>query len=124
MVTLLFVCIVSVFMASLNLFAFRATVQATSVDEIRLNPSAWVNKEVVVEGKLTGPLVFVPENAPPWNYELSSNGTLGVLWNSSSVYNSISVRVYGVVREGRQAGGLVEPPPICYYVEAERIDIL
>ncbi len=95
------------------------------MDEIALNPSACVNKEVVVEGNLTGPLVFIPENAPPWNYELSSNGTrIGVLWNRDDVYNSANVRVSGVVREGRRAGGLLEPPPICHYIEAERIDML
>jgi hypothetical protein len=100
---------------------------ATYVDikEINLNPSAWVNKTVVVEGNLTGPLVFITENAPPWNYELSSNGTrIGVLWNRDDVYNSANVRVSGVVRQGRRAGGLLEPPPICYYIEAERIDML
>jgi hypothetical protein len=124
-VALLILCIMSVVVASFELFVFRTTVQATSVDEIAFNPSAWVNKEVVVEGNLTGPLVFIPENAPPWNYELSSNGTrIGVLWNRDDVYNSVNVRVSGVVRQGRRAGGLLEPPPICYYIEAERIDVL
>jgi hypothetical protein len=120
----LVICVVSAVAASLGILAFKATVQLTSVGDIMLNPSAWVNKTVVVEGNLTGPLGSVPENAPPYNYELNSNGTIGVFWSGSDTqYSSANVRIQGVVRQGTRASG---PWPVltCYYIEAETIDVV
>jgi len=101
------------------------TVELTSVDEIILNPLVWVNKTVVVEGSLSGPMGYIAENAPPWNYQLCSNGTLGALWPNSHghVYSSTIVRIHGVVRQGTRAAG-IWPISTCYYIEAETIDIL
>jgi hypothetical protein len=107
----------------------------TSIGEINSNPSAWVNKMVVVEGKLCGPMVFIPEAMPPWNYKLfGSNETIetigeketvniGVLWNGKGDYNMENTRVVGVVREGRWVY-LYGERPVCYYIEAKRIDRL
>lgn len=107
------------------LLNWSSYIEGLIIEGIIMNdPSAWVNRTAVVEGNLTGPLVFIPEGAPPWNYELNSNGTtIGVLWKQGDVYDSANVRVSGVVRQGRRAGGDI-PPEIVYYVEAERIDML
>jgi len=123
---LLTVCIMSTVVAFFEFGVFRTVAQVTPLDEIVLNPSAWVNKTVVVEGRLTGSFGHVPEGAPPYDYELSSNGTtIGVFGNNTDIdYDSVSVRVYGVVRWGRRAGGLTYPSLGVYYIEAERIDVL
>jgi hypothetical protein len=123
-VALLIICVVGAVAASLGVFAFRATVQSTPVGDILLNPSAWVNRTVVVEGSLSGPFGHVAEGAPPYDYELSSNGTIGVLWKGSDTqYTSANVRIQGVVRQGRTADGLW-PSVTCYYIEAETVDIV
>lgn len=102
-----------------------STVELTSVDEIILNPLVWVNKTVVVEGVLSGPFGHVCEDAPPWDYCLGSNGTIGVLWRESRAYiSSPRVRIRGVVRQGVMAAGIWPFPATCYYIEAETIDIL
>jgi hypothetical protein len=124
MVALLIICFVSAVAASLEIFALRSTVELTSVREIMLNPSVWVNKTVVVEGSLCGPMGHVAEDAPPWNFELSSNGTIGVVWYDSHMYSSTIVRIRGVVRQGTRAGGIWPFPAECYYIEAKTIDIL
>jgi hypothetical protein len=108
---------------------------ATSIGEINSNPSSWVNKMVVVEGKLVGPMGFIPEATPPWNYELlRSNETvetigkkgtvsIGILWNYMDDYHFENTRVVGVVREGHWLY-LYGERPVCYYIEAKRIDRL
>ena len=107
----------------------------TSIGEINSNPSAWVHKMVVVEGELCGPMGFIPEAMPPWNYELfGSNETIetigrkeavniSVLWNCQDDYNFENTKVVGVVREGR-FGDLYGEGPVCYYIEAKKIDRL
>jgi len=103
----------------------RLKVTVTPLDTASLNLSALVYETIVVEGKLTGPLVFIPEGMPPWGYELDSNGTvIGISWNGGDFFNWTSVRVYGVVTQGTLSGGLTEPPGTVYYVRAERIDLL
>jgi hypothetical protein len=97
-----------------------------SVDEINSNPSAWVNKTVIVKGRLSGPLGFIPEAMPPWNYILyRSNETIykpgsvyiGVLWKNQENYGFKNVMVFGVVREGHWIY-LYGNRPTCYYIEA------
>jgi hypothetical protein len=123
-VALLIICVVGATAASLGIFALRANVQLTPVSDILLNPSAWVNRTVVVEGSLTGPFGHVAEDAPPYNYELNSNGTIGVLWSRSDTQcSSTHVRIQGVVRQGKKAAGLW-PILVCYYIEAETVDIV
>jgi hypothetical protein len=100
-----------------------AAAQKATVEEIMLAPSAWVNKTVVIEGSLTGPLFFAPEVMPPWNYMLSSNGTIGVLWTGAE-YDSAFVKVYGVVRKGWVTGILAWPWTTCYYIQAVRVELL
>lgn len=59
---------------------------ATLIDEINSNPSAWVNKTVVVEGKLMGPSGYILEETPPWNYELAGpNETIETLGKRETV---------------------------------------
>jgi hypothetical protein len=122
-VALLIICLVSVVVASLEIFALNSNVELTSVDDILLNPWDWVNKTVVVEGTLAGPMGYLVEEAPPWNYQVSSNGTIGVLLKGSQTYSSIRARVHGVVRQGTRAAG-IWPISTCYYIEAETVDIL
>lgn len=101
-------------------------VTATPAGKSALDLSALVNETVVVEGEITGPLVFIPEGMPPWSYELSYNGTIvGVHWSEGDSYINAHVRVYGIVREGTLAGGTGwMSPQAVYFIEAERIDIL
>jgi hypothetical protein len=103
-----------------------------SINEITLDPSAWVNRTVVVEGKLNGPFAYV--TSIPWYYELSVNGTItpqnalgpnciGVnLGNKGGAYESVNVVVIGVVRKG-EIGTIVAgaQPTITYYIEAEYV---
>jgi len=108
---------------------------ATSIGEINSNPSAWVNKMVAVEGKLVGPMGFIPETTPPWNYDLfGSNETIetigrkgaviiGILWDYQDHYSFENTRVVGVVREGHWLY-LYGEQPVCYYIEAKKIDRL
>lgn len=92
MIFLVVLCIgISVAGGLILLYEFSAI--ETSITEINSNPSAWVNRKVVVEGKLVGPLGYIPETTPPWNYELYGlNETvetvgkpetvhIGILWN-------------------------------------------
>ena len=98
---------------------------------INSNPSGWVNRTVVIEGKLSGPSCYIPEDHPPWNYELfgpdetiETIGTLetvaiGVLWNGRDQYAFEDVIVIGVVREGHfYSWGHTT---VCYYIEAQKI---
>lgn len=98
-----------------------------NIDEISSAPSAWVNRTVVVEGKLWGPLgVFVPENYYPWNFRLfRPNATLkagvsiGVRWASEDHYAFERVIVVGTVKEDYCLQGM--KPSICYYIEGREI---
>jgi len=135
---LLILCIGITVVGAIVIYEFFPHIYAisTSIGEINSNPSAWVNKMVVVEGKLYGPLVFIPESMPPYNYKLyGSNETIetigrkgsvsiGVLWNGQHDPNFGSIkRVVGIVREGRWLY-LWGERPVCYYIEARRIDRL
>ena len=100
-----------------------------SLDEVWTYPNylKYVNRTIAVEGNLTGPFVYLPEGAPPWNYEwIEADGThhgdFGVFggWIGPTL-DSMHVIVIGVVKEGRRAGLSSE---IVYYIKAERIDIL
>ena len=103
------------------------------LDIITSDPSAWLNRRVVVEGNLSGPYdVFIPEaNIPPYNYVLNTpSGSIGVLWNSSNLYSSVKVTVYGVVRIGKvQTMQFLYPSgqrvyPTVYYIEAETVEFM
>lgn len=99
--------------------------------EINSNPSVWLNRTVMVEGKLSGPSYYIPEDHPPWNYELFGPNetieTLGkpetvaivVLWNGEVQYAFADVIVIGVVREGRLYSW--GHTTVCYYIEAQEI---
>ena len=111
-----------------HIYAIRA-----SIDEINSTPSAWVNKMVVVEGKLVGPMFSIPEEKYAWNYELFGiNETIetigkkeavviGVLWNGKGEYNFENTSVVGVFREGR-CRNIIGEWLVCYYIEAKKID--
>jgi DNA-binding transcriptional ArsR family regulator len=107
---------------------------SVNVNEITVNPSAWVNRTVVVEGVLS--LVFFPVfEYSPWGYELiSGNQTIGVSMsasvNMSALWNhgfngSGYVRIYGVVEKGEI---IFTPgwgsPEVTYYIEAEAVEPL
>jgi hypothetical protein len=98
-------------------------------DIIMRDPSAWVNRTVIVEGILSGLLVFPTFEHSPWDYELSSdNLTIGVSLsanvNTSSFWNSSgSVRIYGVVEKG-EITFTFGPSEVTYYIEAEAVEAL
>jgi len=65
----------------------NATAPSVSLEELSLNPSAWLNRTVVVEGNFTGPWPTntVPGLVIPWLFTLSSDGTtVKVVWNGWS----------------------------------------
>lgn len=147
---LLTVCILVTVVVSLELYVMRPVTSTSplvednvSVGEILQNPSAWVNKTVMVEGNLSGFFFGFPEHVftdygMRWSYELTSNGsTIGVDHFSLGDFSSAPARVYGVVRERRVDigssepvnGTLTWPSPYPhwisgYYIEAERIELL
>jgi len=95
---------------------------------ITSDPSAWLNRTVVVEGAISS---FLPPGFwwPPWNYELNSSGTkIGVSWNGTFL-NGENVTVLGVVTGGRwnevlANGTFTQYGPVVYFIEAERINVL
>ena len=104
------------------------TATVGTVDDMTLNASAWLNKTVVVEGKLAGPVIPFPEKVPPYDYELfrynetsyASTVFIGVLWNSSNLYDLTNVLVIGVIRfvvggDEFHTGG--------YFIEAESVPL-
>jgi uncharacterized protein YoxC len=101
---------------------------ASLLNIITNDPSAWVNRAVVIEGTISP---FLPPGFfwPPWNYELSSNGTtIGVSWQGTS-YNGRNVTVLGVVTGGRWSemfanGTVALYGPLVYFIEAQGIDVL
>jgi hypothetical protein len=121
-VVLVIVCTalaISTVAAFFELVLFNPAQQKVSIDQILLNPDAWVNRRIEVEGNFSGPVVSIPEEAPPWNYELISNGAIGVAWNSSANYEFGEVMVTGIVREGTR--GSLQSASVVYYIEAERV---
>ena len=118
------VCVMVIVVVFFVFFVFRTPLQTISVDEFANSPSAWLNREVTVEGKLVGP--FGPHifGGPPWNYEFFSSDApnpatspapvffIGVWWNSTDQYDFVNASVFGVVRENATWG---------YYIEAEII---
>jgi hypothetical protein len=109
---------ISAVAAFFELAVFNPAQQKFSIDQILLNPDAWVNKRVEVEGNLSGPVVSTPE-APPWNYQLVSNAAIGVAWNSSDNYESGLVMVTGTVR--KETTGSLQSASGVYYIEAETV---
>lgn len=96
------------------------------------DPSAWVNRTVIVEGMLA---VVVYSPSPwmvsfPFNYELTSNGTtIGVSWSINPNYSNQNVLIVGIVTTGWATaynvnGTLESVGPVIYFIEAEAIDIL
>ena len=117
----------------LSLYTPSIVAIETSIEEINANRSAWVNRIVVVEGKLCGPSVHIPESVPPWNYELfgpdekietlgkPETVAIGVLWKGSDDYHFENTTVVGVVKKGHW-GYLWGEQPTCYYIEAKEIN--
>lgn len=102
---------------------------------ITSNPSAWVNRTVVVESNLSA-VGFPALEQSPWSYQLSSDGqTVGVSLSASVNTNSSfwyqvahfspSARIYGVVEKGEiTTTGNMLPPEDTYYIEAEIVEPL
>jgi outer membrane murein-binding lipoprotein Lpp len=103
---------------------------SSSVEYIVMSdPSAWVNRSVMVEGVLSGLIVFPTFEHSPWDHELSSgNQTIGVSLsanvNESTFWNgSEPVRIYGVV-EKDEISFTFGPSEVTYYIEAETVEPL
>jgi hypothetical protein len=134
-IILVTVGIILLVVVSFEFFVFRAPSlrQTTSLDEIVSNPSAWLNRTVLVEGNLSGSRLVrkSPTNDSellfsPWQYNLSSSSaSIGVFWSTGVALNgSVVVEVYGVVREVTVIS--IDPPKatIVYYIEAEKVESL
>lgn len=97
----------------------------TSIAEINSNPSAWVNKTVVIESNLNGPWGYIPENAPPYGYRLTGqNDTvfIGVSWSGDNhQYYSEKAILVGIVKKGSYYR--FGKYPACYYIEAQEVQI-
>jgi len=86
------------------------TATLVTVDDIAydptVDPSALLNKTVMVEGRLSDLVCFFPEYMPPYDYKLyrlnetSEHPTVfaGLSWNSSNPLGFTNVLVIGVVR--------------------------
>jgi uncharacterized coiled-coil protein SlyX len=106
----------------------NVTATVVTVDEITLNASAWLNKTVIVEGKLFGPMVSIPEKMPPGGYivcrsnETSETPTIfvWVSWNNGGGYNFTNVIVVGIVRFA-SSGDFFEGG---FFIEAESVILL
>jgi hypothetical protein len=121
-VVLVIVCtalVMSAVAAFFELVVFNPAQQKVSIDQILLNPDAWVNRRVEVEGNFNGPVISTPGVTPPWNYELVSNGTIGVAWKSSDNYELGVVMVTGIVR--KETIESLQSAPGVYYIEAETV---
>jgi len=102
--------------------------ESSSIGDIVMrDPSAWVNRTVIVEGNDLGLVVFPPFENSPWNYELiSGNQTIGVVlstsvnvtafWKSLQGFKSSEVIIYGVVVKG-EITSIWEPSEVTYYIE-------
>jgi hypothetical protein len=146
-IVLLLVCVLIAVTASYEVLAFKSSLAAASINQDKndspsqesrsisnssmptkesvLNLSAHENETVVIEGRIVGPLCFIPEGMPPWNYQIYDNGTMyGVFWNGQEPYNYTYVRVCGVITKGEYGGGVVFPSPVVYYIKATRIEVL
>ena len=127
-IILVTVGIILLVVVSFEFFVFRAPSlpQATSVDEIVSNPSAWLNRTVLVEGNLSGPRLL-RHLFSPWQYNLSStSASIGVFWSTGVALNgSVVVEVYGVVRKVTVIES-IDPlkATIVYYIEAEKVESL
>ena len=97
-------------------------VEVVSLCDLCRDPEAWVGKKVCVEGVMEGPLIYIPEGAPPYNYLLKDpehNVSFGVLWPGVVKYHA-HVVVVGVVRKGGKGPLIVGPE---YYIEAEEVTV-
>jgi hypothetical protein len=147
------VCIIIAVVVFFEFYVFKLSIyQTTTVSIITSDPSAWVNKTVVLEGNLDGPLIMMADAPLPYDYELNSSGqTIGLTFSTSvnltsfygnqyftsattnmtdqrtytiRVYllnSSITVRIYGIVREGYQYS-FNTPEWAVYYIEAEKVE--
>jgi hypothetical protein len=120
----------------------------TSMSELVNDTSAWVNRTVVLNGRLDGPIITPGDTNLPYHYELKSdNQTIGLSFpasvNLTSFYSnqyinsatnngtiriyflnsSITVRICGVVIKGETTYGWGMPPTITYYIEAEEVEM-
>jgi len=122
------VIIISVIVTSLmvNIHLYKVSSQLTqlisplrtNIDEINSNPSAWVNRTVVVEGKLMGPLIlgdFFMLFRPNATH-MSEKAFILVWWSHSDEYAFEKVIVVGVIQEA-----LNYQQSIYHYIRAEEI---
>ena len=132
-------CVIIVVVVFFEFYVFKTSMQQTTTVSIITNdPSAWVNRSVVVEGNINLFMNF-GSSAPPWNYVLKSNETfIGVFWLGNSdfllkggknwVVTGVNVTVIGDVTKGywyRYVNGTaVSRGPVTYFIEAETINSL
>lgn len=113
------------FQDEMNAF-LNTTATFTTLNEINVNSSAWVNKTGLVEG------VLIPANTPsffvsPFNSEITYNGTtIGVsVFGIYEVISGLNVFVLGVLTEGRPilylADGSHIYEDVVYFINAQRI---
>jgi uncharacterized coiled-coil protein SlyX len=125
----------------------------TTVSELVNDTSDWVNRTVILEGNLDGPLIYPGDMMLPYSYELKSDGqTIGLSFSASvnltSFYSNqyvdaatinvtnhslSSTRIYFlnsslvVVVYGVVKEGeiiyAVWPPQVTYYIEVEKVEI-
>jgi len=106
-------------------------------DMILSDPSSWVNRTVIVEGDLSGLLVFPAFESSPWDNELfKDNQSIGVFIGDAKFVNSSGaitseqilndyglVTVYGVVEKGIFYDSWFGNS-VTYYIAAEIVEIL
>lgn len=94
----------------------------STISELSSNPMFWLGKRVRVRGLLIGPLVYIPEAVPPYNFALydpESKESFGILWKDHDYsLSNKNVWVIGIVKRERAPGVFgIE----AYFIEAEVI---
>lgn len=122
-------CMITAIVVTVIIFWFIAMSTLpidTSILDIVSNPEAWLDKKVRVNGTLNGPLMYIPERKPPYDFVLydKDNRTvsIGVLGSGGVQEAHPYVILVGVVKAGRTEG--FQGGDLVYYIEAEKATVL
>ena len=103
----------------------NVTANYSTVSELSLHSSTWVNKTVFIEGRLAFFSLSIENlaNGYKWNYQLISDGTFWLYWEpdwfSSPSYDGLNAIIIGIVRQTTVY--VSSSYQTAYYIDAERI---
>ena len=122
-------CIILLAVMFLYVFGYLPFYRELSISDICSNPEFWVGKRVCIQGVLTGPYIYIPEEVPPYIYILEEpqNGKrIGITWKEGLDFHpwefiDKKVRVVGVVKKGFTGPLTIRT---VYYIEAEETKLI